>query len=271
MPRLTSTQVHYHSLRLVLNDKLFLAPLENPTAILDVGTGTGIWAMDCADDYPGAQVVGFDLSPIQPNYVPPNLQFEIFDLEEPWEMPERFDLVHTRLMNGFSVKSWPTFYEQAFLALKAGGWVENQEFDLNFSSDDGTIPANSKMKEWEALWNQAVESVGMTGRCDPQKMAEQMKDAGFTNITVREYKMPLGPWPKDKRLRESGQYNLVGISEGLTGLSIRVFTQILGWSVEEMEVLLAQVRAEFRKRTIHSYFPIWVVYGQKPPATKSVG
>lgn len=59
--------------------------------------------------------------------------------------------------------------------------------------------------------------------------------------------MPLGPWPKDKRLRESGQYNLVGISEGLTGLSIRVFTQILGWNVEEMEILLAQVRAEWRR------------------------
>ena len=42
-------------------------------------------------------------------------------------------------------------------------------------------------------WNQAAESVGMTGSCDPQKMAEQMKDAGFINITVGEYKMPLGP------------------------------------------------------------------------------
>ena len=83
--------------------------------------------------------------------------------------------------------------------------------------------------------------------------------------------MSLGPWPKDKRLRKSRQYNLVGISEGLTGFSIRVFTQILGWSLEEMEILLAQVRAEWRKRTIHGYFPIWVVYGQKPPTKKSVG
>jgi len=153
--------------------------------------------------------------------------------------------------------------------LKAGGWVENQEFDLNPSSDDSTIPADSKMTEWEALWNQAVESVGMTGSCDPQNMAEQMKDAGFINITAREYKTPLGPWPKDKRLCESGQYNLVGISERLTELSIRVFTRVLGWSVEEMEILLAQVVAGWRKRTIHSYFPIWVVYGQKPPTKES--
>jgi hypothetical protein len=224
--------------------------------------------MDCADDYPAAEVIGVDLSPIQPTYVPPNLQFEILDLEEPWEMPERFDLVHTRLMNGFSVKSWPNFYEQAFQALKTGGWVENQEFDLNFSSDDGSIPAQSKVKEWEALWNQAVESVGMTGRCFPYQMAQQMKDAGFVNVMVREYKMPVGPWPKDKRLRESGQYNLVGLWEGLTGLSLRVFTKILGWSVEEMEILLMQVRAEWKKRAIHSYIPIWVVYGEKPPTTQ---
>src|SRR5947208_152439 len=145
-------------------------------------------------------------------------------------------------------------YEQSFLALKAGGWVEDQEFDLNSSSDDGTIPADNKMKEWEAPWNQAVESVGMTGSRDPQKMAEQMKDAGFINITVREYKMPLGPWPKDMRLRESGQYSLVGISEGLTGLSIRVFTQMLGWSVEKMEILLAQVRAEWRNELYTATF-----------------
>lgn len=65
------------------------------------------------------------------------------------------------------------------LALKADGWVEDQEFDLNSPSDGGTIPADGKMKEWEALWNQAVESAGMTGSCDPRKMAEQMKDAGF--------------------------------------------------------------------------------------------
>lgn len=28
----------------MLNDKLFLAPIEHPTRILDIGTGTGVWA-----------------------------------------------------------------------------------------------------------------------------------------------------------------------------------------------------------------------------------
>src|SRR5450755_2992068 len=58
--RLTCSQVHYHAVRLTLVNKLYPAPIENPSAVFDVGTGTGIWAMDCADDYPDAQVLGID-------------------------------------------------------------------------------------------------------------------------------------------------------------------------------------------------------------------
>lgn len=37
--------VHSHHLFLLtFNDKLFLAPIQNPKSVLDVGTGTGIWA-----------------------------------------------------------------------------------------------------------------------------------------------------------------------------------------------------------------------------------
>lgn len=35
----------HHTMSLALDGKLYLAPLENPKKILDVGTGTGIWAM----------------------------------------------------------------------------------------------------------------------------------------------------------------------------------------------------------------------------------
>lgn len=118
--------LHYHSMRLSIQNKIFHAPLTAPTGILDVGTGTGIWAMDAADDFPAAEVIGFDLSPIQPSYVPPNLQFEVLDAEEDWSYGEnRFNLVHTRYMNGFGLKSWPHFYKEAFTCLKPGGWVSS--------------------------------------------------------------------------------------------------------------------------------------------------
>ncbi|KAI5796040.1 hypothetical protein FPQ18DRAFT_387317 [Pyronema domesticum] len=40
----------YHELmRLVWDEKLHQAPLKEPHRVLDIGTGTGIWAIDMAD------------------------------------------------------------------------------------------------------------------------------------------------------------------------------------------------------------------------------
>lgn len=40
----------HHIIKLVLNDRLFLAPIENgPIRVLDIGTGTGLWATEFGD------------------------------------------------------------------------------------------------------------------------------------------------------------------------------------------------------------------------------
>ncbi|KAL5600824.1 hypothetical protein FOVSG1_006854 [Fusarium oxysporum f. sp. vasinfectum] len=57
-------------------------PGSNVERVLDVGTGTGIWAIEFADDHPEAEVLGIDLSPIQPHLVPANLEFQIDDIDE---------------------------------------------------------------------------------------------------------------------------------------------------------------------------------------------
>lgn len=258
--------LHYHALRLSIEDKLFHAPIREPTAVLDIGTGTGIWAMDVADEYPSAEVTGIDLSPIQPTWVPPNLVFEICDADEEWNYKEdRFDLVHTRFMNGFSLKSWPHCYRQAFACLKPGGWLESQEFDLKLMSDDDTIPQDSSLMRWTHLWNEGIGNFGMTGRCDPDELISQMQEAGFVNCQVLRFKMPIGPWPKDPQLKQAGLYQYYALAEGLHGMSVKVFDKGLGWSLDELEVLLAGARTELKSSRIHSYWPTFVIMGQKPP------
>lgn len=102
-------------LSLLLDNKLCLAPIgDHPKRVLDVGTGTGIWAIDFADQFPSAEVIGTDLSPIQPSFVPPNLKFELDDAQLDWTYsPGYFDFIHIRCLFG-SIGDWPRLYGQAF-------------------------------------------------------------------------------------------------------------------------------------------------------------
>ncbi len=52
-----------------------------------------------ADQYPAAEVIGLDLSPIQTPWVPPNLRFIVDDIEDEWVSGDDFDLVHLRHMS----------------------------------------------------------------------------------------------------------------------------------------------------------------------------
>jgi hypothetical protein len=61
-----------------------------------------VWVLtrsSAADKFPSAQVIGVDLSPIQPIWVPPNLQFVVDDIEDEWLHGSDWDLVHMRCIS----------------------------------------------------------------------------------------------------------------------------------------------------------------------------
>jgi len=78
------------------------------------------------------------------------------------------------------------------------------------------------------------------------------------------FKWPQNPWPKHPALKELGTWHMVNTLDGIYGFTARPFTQILGMPLEEVEALLAQVRNDIRNKRVHSYWPMIVVYGQKP-------
>jgi ubiquinone/menaquinone biosynthesis C-methylase UbiE len=48
----------HHLWNLILKGCLYKAPLDHPQRVLDLGTGTGIWAIDFGDMYHEAEVIG---------------------------------------------------------------------------------------------------------------------------------------------------------------------------------------------------------------------
>ena len=59
------------------------------------------------DLYPNANILGVDLSPIQPEWVPPNVKFMVDDVESPWLSPRNhFDYIHGR-HTVMAIRDWP--------------------------------------------------------------------------------------------------------------------------------------------------------------------
>lgn len=104
-----------HELLSIANDgKLHHAPIgASPQRILDLGAGTGIWCVEMGDLYPSAEIIGVDISANMPAYVPPNVKFEIDDVEDSWTFQRPFDYLHSRYMTG-SIKDWPMYMRQCF-------------------------------------------------------------------------------------------------------------------------------------------------------------
>ncbi|TQB71013.1 hypothetical protein MPDQ_007934 [Monascus purpureus] len=58
-------------------------------------------------------VIGNDLSPMQPKMVPPNVQFEVDDIESQRAFKSPFDYIHARFLAS-SIKDWPRLFKQTF-------------------------------------------------------------------------------------------------------------------------------------------------------------
>lgn len=85
-----------------------------------------------------------------------------------------------------------------------------------------------------------------------------LRDAGFVDIIETPLLWPTNSWPKDKKYKELGAWNLMNMDtfQGLEALTIAAFSRVLGWSQEEIVTFLAGVREEMRNKSIHAYWPV---------------
>ena len=245
--------LQHHKYKLVIGNKHFLAPIgPTPQRILDLATGTGIWALDVADMFPTAQVTGVDIAPIQPAWVAINCQFELDDIEEPWTYrKESFDFIHGRDFL-YCLRDYPKLMRQCYEHLKPGGYVELAcIYPLPFC-DDGSTPMDNgfrqvceKFMEASALWGTPADA--------PTRYAQYMRDAGFIDVSENVFKVPSCPWPKDKVLKQIGALEMTNVVEGAQGFGLRVFEKVFGWTKEQTELVMVNFRRDVKNRSYHQY------------------
>ncbi|GAO17644.1 hypothetical protein UVI_02002060 [Ustilaginoidea virens] len=248
-------------LMMLTGNKPFLAPIgDHPQKILDIGTGTGIWAIEVGDRYPSAHVCGIDLTPIQPEWVPSNVSFLVDNCELDW-IERDVDLAHFRFMV-IILKDIKTVLGHAYDSLRPGGWIELQELQGTPLCDDGTMPDDDPVKTLYSTAEEAYKKFGMNTTLSAE-LDPFLRDAGFENIHCQVMKVPIGIWAKDKTMRILGLYQKMAVLDFLPTLSGRPF-KALGMSEAEAEVTVALARRALEEVNVHRYFNYYFWYAQKP-------
>ena len=234
-----------HKMYLQLTGKHHLAPIDTcPQRILDLCTGTGIWAIEMADAYPCAQVIGTDVIPIQPEMLPPNCSMEIDDIETPWCRKDNdFDLIHLRDPL-FVVRDWPELVSRAHKHLRPGGWFELAGTYLRPVHADGSALKDSPFLNTCQVILDASRCFG-TPTDYPLHFATHLRQAGFINVVQQVFNIPCAPVPEteDEHTRNVALLETENLGACASSLGQRVLRQAFDWT----DAQISQRMSVFRK------------------------
>lgn len=141
-------------------------------------------------------------------------------------------------------------FEQAFKSLARGGWFEMQDADFPARCADNSY-AGSTLEKWN---NYIVAGAGAMGRqlTISRHYKRWMEEVGFMNVHERLYRWPISTWPRDPHLKKLGFWFQQDLLEVIGSMKV-ILTKGLGWSQEQAEVFLVDVRKDVKDRNIHAY------------------
>ncbi|KAK3944876.1 S-adenosyl-L-methionine-dependent methyltransferase [Diplogelasinospora grovesii] len=249
----------------LLSGRLYFAPIgDNPQKIIDLGTGFGEWAIEVGEMFPSAKVTGIDLSPIQPVWIPPNVEFLVDDIEDQWMHDNDYDFMHLRFV-GITIKDNIALFRTIFENLKPGGWVESQEILPRVGCDDNTTPLDYPLSTFYRICKDIMHEKYQFEIGFVEHLPQDLEQIGFVNVQRRIYHLPVGEWPRDRHLRMVGGYFREVLMDFVNAMVARPFVEA-GLEKTEIEDLVNNIKAAMGNRRIHAYLPIHFVWAQKPPA-----
>lgn len=210
-----------------------LAPTDGePKRILDLGSGTGVWAMEMAHRFPHAAVKGIDLAPTPLDVAnfPPNLQMEISDINDGLtHCFQSYDLVHMRFVLS-GITNFENTLRDLQLCLKPGGvlLIVGGDVELEDAFDhkvplkrlegDEDVSSVSDNGSWlqRILW-EGTQACSMAGS-DRMRGIELMERGLWeqplldpeTAISGGVY-IPIGPWGRSSDPTEDQVLRYAGI------------------------------------------------------------
>jgi hypothetical protein len=122
--------------------------------------------------------------------------------------------------------------------------------------DDGTLPQHSAIARWHGLLAEGASLGNINLRFSSAELKTQAENAGFVNVEINKYKIPIGTWARDKKLKLLGAYQKEVLMMGLEAFSLAIFTRLLGWSKNKVDSFLEGVRQELKTSSYHWYWPL---------------
>ncbi len=239
----------------------YLAPIQNPLSILDVGCGTGRWAMELAQEFPQANVVGTDLvstehfttgyglerQPENYTFVPGNV------LERLPFADNSFDFVHQRLLiTAIPVERWPSVVQELVRVTRPGGWIELAECG---------VPQDAPGQPYPALWDTWIALCHTRGVDFTlgHRIGSFLEQAGLRRVQQHEVLFPMGAWGQRIGIMSATDCLATGKALRAGVLAAKVMAP------EQYDALLAATEAEFKRPAGQSLLPFYIAYGQKRP------
>ena len=94
------------------------------------------------------------------------------------------------------------------------------------TSDDGTVDEKHFMHRWSATIMEASERTGKSlGAFNT--MTQGIKDAGFVDVEEKVFKVPVGAWSSDPRMKVLGRWALLFCLEGADSWALYLLSQIM--------------------------------------------
>ncbi|KAI0260231.1 S-adenosyl-L-methionine-dependent methyltransferase, partial [Gloeopeniophorella convolvens] len=179
----------HNGIKTYLDGKFFLAPLDKPQTILDVGCDSvSRRAIEAAEKFPEASVIGVDISPMPPRPTPSNFEFRQLNILEasPWEAGT-FDVVHVRFLFIHLPKP-QQIVPQIVQLVKPGGWLLLEEVSLLDSFEGDAQGVRTAFESLRKYW----ESNNQTPATGTQLESWLNQTGAFSEVNVHEAVAPIG-------------------------------------------------------------------------------